>query len=80
MAALDFASVSSAFRKVIIYIGEGWPMCGDSPAQILAEVSRRNVSRIPIHVVGTSAGHTVNEVWLKRLAAENRGTYRHAVE
>jgi hypothetical protein len=81
IAALDFSSVSSAFRKVIIYIGEGWLQCGpDTPAQIMEAVSGRNVGRIPIHVVGTSWGHDVNEQWLKRLAAENRGTYRRALQ
>jgi len=83
LESLFMAARSSARQKVIILVSDGLSICAGSDAktyerQTLAEVRGRNTERVAIHTVGVGVAHPVNEPFLKRLAAENQGTYRRA--
>jgi Mg-chelatase subunit ChlD len=77
-ASLSYADQSTAKRKVIIFLSDGYCTCPGTieqmyEKQILDDVSGRNSQQVHINTIGI--GLKVNEDWLRALAAQNSGTY-----
>jgi hypothetical protein len=85
VTCLTFASQSSAKRRLIIYLSDGGQTCANQdPAQYgeqcLAETTQRNTSRVHINAICIGANGQVDEVWMRKLAAENNGAYARITE
>lgn len=78
MASLEAAKRSTARWKTILFLGDGINTCpGTGPTyteEILREVAARNTGRAKINVFGVSPPPE-GEDWLRKLAAQNGGTY-----
>ena len=77
---LNYATQSSAKRKLIIHLSDGWNTCGGADdatvsPQILSEITQRNTQRVHINTIGF--GDPVNEDFMKKLASMNNGQYAH---
>jgi hypothetical protein len=84
LAGLDFADQSTAARKVIVYVGDGGGMCqGADEAtylnQTLDAVRERNQGEVQFNTICVLSCSTLGTDFLKRLAAENGGTYTRIV-
>jgi len=84
LAALDFADQSTARRKVIIYLGDGGGTCqgADEATYLngtLDAVRERNQGEVQINTFCVQSCSTLGTDFLKRLAAENGGTYTRIV-
>jgi hypothetical protein len=84
-AALNFANLSTASRKIIIYLSDGRNTCNDQDPEIygsmvLKEVKRRNVHAVRINTIVIGPEGNVNERWMRQLAAENGGSCSRAAE
>ena len=82
--ALTYANQSSARSKMIIHISDGFNTCAGSDAttygeEILSEMQTRNTGKIPIHAITVGPVGSVNEAFMKRLAAENNGQYARVI-
>jgi hypothetical protein len=80
LAALDFADQSTARRKVIVYLGDGGGTCqaADEATYLngtLDAVRERNQGEVQINTMCILSCSTFGTDFLKRLAAENGGTY-----
>jgi len=83
ITCLQFANQSSAKRKVIIHLSDGFNYCGGADEatysrECLNEVSQRNTCRAHVNTIGFGA--SVNEQFMKALAAQNSGSYSRVVE
>ena len=79
-AALTYAAQSTAGRKQLLYFANGFNTCPGHDAatysnEILAEVTDRNTSLLPIHAFCVGARGNVNEAWMKKLASQNGGSF-----
>ena len=77
-ACLTYAQQSTAKRKVIIYLSDGFQHCkGQDPAvygrEALAEVTQRNTARAQINAI--CIGIDVDEAWMRKLAQQNGGSF-----
>ena len=85
LTALRYANMSSAKRKVIIYVGDGGGTCGASGLgeqayldRTLQVVESQNYQRAQINAVGVLMGNSrqTQERFLQNLARQNGGTYK----
>jgi hypothetical protein len=82
MGALRSANLSSARRKVIIYVGRGRGLCGGDESAYLDQcvrlVTAENANRVQINTIGLSmsTGPSIYADFLRAIAAANGGTYR----
>ena len=81
-ACFTYASQSSAKRKIIIYLSDGFHTCpSHDPAQygkeVLSEASAKNTTHAKINAIciGPSGASNVDEDWMRRLASQNNGQY-----
>ncbi len=81
-AALQMANACSSRRKAITYVGDGGGTCrasGQDEAQYLqqtlAAVSAQNFQRVQINCIGVLNYAQLNEDFMRKLAAQNGGTY-----
>ena len=79
IACLNYANQSSAKRKIIIYLSDGFSHCpGHDPAQYakesLNEITQRNTSRAHINTICIGAPGSVDENFMRQLASMNGGT------
>jgi Mg-chelatase subunit ChlD len=79
-AALQMASMASSKRKVLVYLGDGGGTCqgADESTYLratLSAITAQNFQRITINCIGILNPPTLNEDFLKKLAAANSGTY-----
>ena len=84
LAGLDFADQSTAGRKVIVYVGDGGGTCqgADEATYLngtLDAVRERNQGEVQINTFCVQSCSTLGTDFLKRLAAENGGTYTRIV-
>jgi VWA domain-containing protein/dockerin type I repeat protein len=79
LSALDLAEKSTARFKEIVFITDGDTLCPGITDGVtyqnetLAEVTARNTAGVAIDVIGV--GSSVNDGWLRELAAQNGGSY-----
>ena len=78
--ALKYANISSASRKVVVYVGDGGGTCNGGNetnylAQTLAVVKSQNFQRAQINAVGVVDVNNQRETFLRSLANSNGGTY-----
>lgn len=81
--SLRMANLASVKRKVLVYAGDGGGTCG-GPSEseylenALTTITSQNYQRVQINCIGVNmgTGRSMQESFLKRLAAANRGTYR----
>ena len=78
--AIQMVNRSSVQRKVLVYLGDGGGTCpGADEAtylqQTLAAVTALNFQRIQINTIGILNPGPINEDFMRRLAAQNGGTY-----
>ena len=66
-------------ERVLIYVGDGQRPSRSTPHLFLAEVRALNHGKVKIHTIGI-APYPDNEQFLKRLAAENGGSYRRVTK
>ena len=83
--ALSYANQSSAKRKIIIHLADGFTTCPGSDAtqygqQTLAEVTAKNTQRVHINTICIGPSGQVDEDWMKKLAAQNGGSYSRIVQ
>jgi hypothetical protein len=82
LTALRYANMSSAKRKVIVYVGDGGGTCnGESEtayhARTLQAVASQNYQRAQINAVGVlMGGRTNQERFLQNLVRQHGGTYK----
>ncbi len=81
--ALKFSNLSSAKRKVVVYVGDGGGTChGAAEAQYLKEmistITGANFQRVQINCIGVLMGSSraMHRNYMKQLAAANGGSYR----
>ncbi len=81
--ALQFSNLSSAKRKVVVYVGDGGGTCrGANEAQYLREmlstITAANYQRIQINCIGVlmDSSRAMHRNYMKQLAAANGGSYR----
>jgi Mg-chelatase subunit ChlD len=80
LTSLDFANQSSAKRKVIIYLSDGFQHCPGNDAtaygqNCLATVTSYNTGGVHINTICIGANGQVDEAWMRKLAAQNNGSY-----
>ncbi len=80
LAALQYANVSSARRKVIVYVGDGGGTCAGANEesyleQTLAIVKTQNFQRTQINAIGLLPIGQIQAEFLSRLTAQNDGTF-----
>ncbi len=81
LQALTFANQATSKRKVIIHLADGMTTCPGHDRtvygqQTLAEVTARNTQRVQINAICVSSpGAEADEAWMRRLAAQNNGSY-----
>jgi uncharacterized protein with von Willebrand factor type A (vWA) domain len=85
LQCLMYANQSSAKRKVIIYLSDGYATCGNVDTQAywketINEVSQRNTSRARVNCICIGQQGQVDETNMKSLAAQNGGTFARVVE
>lgn len=79
-AGLKMANLSSARRKIVVYLGDGGGTCAganeeDYLNETLTAISAQNLQRLQINAIGVlDVGH-IQEKFLKSLASMNGGTY-----
>ena len=78
--SLTFANQSSARRKLIIYLSDGFQTCNDADpavygAECLAEVTQMNGQRVRINTICIGPQGQVDEDWMRRLASQNGGQF-----
>jgi Mg-chelatase subunit ChlD len=79
---LQFANLSSAKRKVMVYVGDGGGTCNGANEsnylqQMVAQITAANYQRVQINCIGVlMAGRALQERYMKQLCASNGGTYR----
>jgi hypothetical protein len=83
--ALTYANQATSKRKLIIYLSDGYTTCpGQDATQYgqatLAEVTARNTSRIHINTICIGPQGGVDENWMRKLAAQNNGSYARIVQ
>ncbi len=80
-AGLQLANACSAKRKVLSYVGDGGGTCGGDESQYLqqtlAAVSAQNFQRVQINCIGVLSYPQMNEDFMRKLSAQNGGTYVH---
>ena len=85
LTALRYANMSSAKRKVIIYVGDGGGTCGASGLgeqayldRTLQAVASQNYQRAQINSVGVLMGNSrqMQERFLQNLCRQHGGTYK----
>jgi hypothetical protein len=82
VAALQAANLSTARRRVIVYVGDGGGTCaGDEDSylrQCLALVVSQNYNHAQVNTIGVlmDANRVRQEDFLKAMAAANGGTYK----
>lgn len=81
--ALSMANLASAKRKVVVYVGDGGGTCHGANEQdylrkMVGIITSQNYQRVQINCVGVLMGtsRTVQENFMKQLAASNGGSYR----
>lgn len=77
---LRMANLASPRRKVLIYVGDGGGTCNSSAeAQYLqttlAQITGQNYQRVQINSIGVLNPSALGVDFMKRLAANNGGTY-----
>jgi len=80
VTGLQMANLSSAKRKVLVYLGDGGGTCqGAGEAQYLDQtlstVTSMNYQRVTVNTIGILSPGKLQEDFLRRLAAQNGGTY-----
>lgn len=78
--ALKYANLSSATRKVVVYLGDGGGHCNGADQatylrQTLGVVRSQNYQRAQINAIGVLDVSAISEDFLRNLAASNGGTY-----
>ena len=73
---LKFANLSTAKRKVIIYVGDGAGSCAGHQA-ILSMVKSQNYQRAQVNTIGVLDVEGANERFLRQLAGSNGGSYTY---
>lgn len=83
LAALNFANMASAKRKVVVYVGDGGGTCGGGNEQqyldqTIQAVGTANYQRAQINTVGVLMGadRQMQERFLQNLARQHGGTYK----
>ena len=80
--ALQFANLSTSRRRVIVYVGDGGGTCHNQNERTYLQnavvtITAQNYQRVQVNCVGViMSGRTMQEGFLKQLAASNGGTYR----
>jgi hypothetical protein len=81
IACLQYAQLSSAKRKIIIYLSDGFATCPNfNPAQYaqeaLNEITQRNTGKVHINTIciGPPGVSNVDEDWMRKLASMNSGS------
>jgi len=82
---LSYANQSSSKRKVIIYLSDGFQTCpgfdGTTYGQeCLNETTQKNTSRAHINAICIGPAGQVDEAWMRKLAAQNNGSYARVVQ
>ncbi len=85
LTALTYANQSSSKRRLIIHLADGWTHCPNHDRvvygeQTLAEVTARNSQRVQINAICIGAPGEVDESWMRRLAAQNNGSYARIIQ
>jgi hypothetical protein len=80
LAALAFADGSTAPRKVIVLVSDGYAPCnGQDESQYeqetIVNVTKKNTGLVEIHCIGIPGASGVNATFLKQLASKNHGSY-----
>ena len=81
IAALQMANLSTALKKVIVYVGDGGGYCGPGTGgslfqdQTVLAVTQQNYQRIQINCIGVLSPPPANEEFMQHLAHANQGTY-----
>ena len=81
IAALQMANLSTAPKKVIVYVGDGGGYCGPGTGgslfqdQTVLAVTQQNYQRIQINCIGVLSPPPANEEFMQHLAHANQGTY-----
>jgi hypothetical protein len=84
VAAIRTVNLSPSQRKVIVYVGDGGGTCSGGfqersyLAHTLEVVTKENFERAEINTIGVlvNTGNSIQEAFLKNLAAANGGRYR----
>jgi hypothetical protein len=85
ITGLSFARESTAGEKSIVFISDGFTTCpNNDPAvygqETLAEVASRNVDHVPIHAICVGPPGSVDENFMRRIAADSGGTFRRIMK
>ena len=72
-------------HRLIICIGDGVLSCGGQNIEhyeedTLESVRTHNILNVHINTIGVGSGGQLNEAWLRRLAAENSGSYARVAD
>lgn len=81
MEALQFANLSTAERKVVLYVGDGGGTCNGANEQTylnqtLSLVVSQNFQRAQINSIGVLEVGTIQREFLQTLSRTNYGTFR----
>ena len=87
LQALAYANQSTAKRRIIIHLSDGFTTCPGNDAaqygqQTLSEVSAKNTQKVHINAIciGPPGANNVDEDWMKKLAAQNGGSYARIIQ
>ncbi len=79
MEGMLFANLSTADRKVLLYVGDGGGHCGGAQSaylkQTLAVVNSQNFQRAQINAIGVVDVSSIGENFLRSLASSNGVSY-----
>ncbi|MGQ9592247.1 MAG: vWA domain-containing protein [Planctomycetota bacterium] len=81
IAALQMANRATSGRRVLVYLGDGGGTCqgADEATYLnttLSVVTASNYNRVQINTIGVLNVGSIQENFLRRLAAANGGTYK----
>jgi hypothetical protein len=84
LTGLNYAGVSTVDVRSLVYLSDGFTLCGATDPTVyqqdtLGEVRARNTGNVPINVFGVGTAGSMDEDFLRRLAAQNGGTYSRIV-
>jgi len=85
VTTLNFATQSTAKRKVVIVLGDGQPWCAGYDRETYANetletVRQMNTSMTKINAICLGPPRSTDEEWMRTLAIMNHGTYSRIVE
>ncbi|MBI4582610.1 MAG: hypothetical protein HY717_01060 [Planctomycetes bacterium] len=79
-AALQYSEKSTAARKVIIFISDGYMTCPGLPAdeysrRIVNEITGKNAAKVEIHSLIFGEDEAVSTFFPSELSRKNNGTF-----